>query len=317
MLLGMVLLGLILVVIKMFFACQTKRGRNLTTVLWMAPDTAMIPYTPNGAMILYGRDLIVHTSIYLGPRGKIAAISNGMNCQNCHLDAGTKRWGNNYGGTASTYPKFRERSGTVESIEKKVNDCLIRSLNGNALDSNSRELRAIVAYIRWLGKDVPKGYKPPGSGIKEIAYLERKADTIKGKQVYIQKCSRCHGENGGGKTLSDTLAIEYPPLWGENSYNTGAGIYRISRFAGYVKNNMPFGADYSKPQLTDEEAWDVAAFVNSQPRPVKEFPEDWPVVSTKPVDHPFGPFSDTFSEQQHKYGPFGPIRDQRNKWRIK
>lgn len=71
---------------------------------------------------------------------------------------------------------------------------------------------------------------------------------------------------------------------------------------------MPFGA----AQLTDEEAWDVAAFVNSQPRPVKVFPDDWPVISTKPADHPFGPFGDTFSEQQHKYGPFGPILHQKN-----
>ncbi|MEI3799487.1 MULTISPECIES: c-type cytochrome [Chitinophaga] len=314
---SMVLLGLILVVIKVFFSNQVKHEKKSTEALWLAPDTGMIPHTPNGAMIRYGRDLIAHTSVYLGPKGKIAVISNGMNCQNCHLEAGTRRWGNNYGGTASTYPKFRERSGMVESIAKRVNDCLIRSLNGNALDSNSQELRAIIAYIQWLGKDVPKGYKPPGSGIKELPYLEREADTIKGKLVYVQKCSKCHGENGMGKLSASAVEYEYPPLWGEHSYNTGAGIYRISRFAGYVKNNMPFGTDYSKTQLTDEEAWDVAAFVNSQPRPVKRFPEDWPVISTKPADHPFGPFSDTFSEQQHKYGPFGPILHQRDKQHIK
>lgn len=314
---GIVLLGVILVVVKTVFNNQGKRGKKVMTTLWMAPDTATIPHTPSGAMIRYGQDLIAHTSVYLGPKGKIAAVSNGMNCQNCHLEAGTKRWGNNFGGTASTYPKFRERSGTVESIAKKVNDCLIRSLNGIALDSNSRELRAIIAYIQWLGKNVPKGYKPPGSGIKEIAYLERRADTIKGKLVYMQQCSKCHGENGEGKLSGGAVEYEYPPLWGEKTYNTGAGIYRLSRFAGYVKNNMPFGADYSKTLLTDEDAWDVAAFVNSQIRPVKEFPEDWPVVSTKPVDHPFGPFSDTFSEQQHKYGPFGPILHQREKQHIK
>ncbi|MBO9727099.1 MAG: c-type cytochrome [Chitinophaga sp.] len=312
----MVLLGLILVVIKMVFQWPVKRGKNSAAVLWIAPDTATIPHTPDGSMIRYGRELVAHTALYLGPKGRVAAISNGMNCQNCHLNGGTKCWGNNYGGTASTYPKFRERSGTIESITKRVNDCLIRSLNGRPLDSNSREMRAIVVYIQWLGKDVPKGYKPPGSGIEEIAYLERRADTTKGKQVYMQICSKCHGVNGTGKISADDITYEYPPLWGENSYNTGAGLYRLSRFAGYVKDNMPFGADYTKPQLTDEEAWDVAAFVNSQPRPVKSFPEDWPVISTKPVDHPFGPFSDTFSEQQHKYGPFGPILHKR-KMRVK
>ncbi|MGN8035381.1 c-type cytochrome [Chitinophaga sp. 22321] len=314
---SVLVLGLLFVVVKMFFNNQAKHAKKSTVVLWMAPDTGTIPHTPAGEMIRYGRDLIAHTSVYLGPKGRVATISNGMNCQNCHLEAGTKRWGNNYGGTASTYPKFRERSGTVESVEKRVNDCLIRSLNGQALDSSSRELRAIVAYIQWLGKDVPKDYKPPGSGIKEVTYLERSADTAKGRLIYVYKCSKCHGENGAGKLSAGDVEYEYPPLWGDKAYNTAAGLYRISRFAGYVKNNMPFGADYNKTQLTDSEAWDVAAFVNSQPRPFKNFPEDWPVAGTKPADYPFGPFSDTFSEEQHKYGPFGPIARHKEQWHIK
>jgi thiosulfate dehydrogenase len=84
-------------------------------------------------------------------------------------------------------------------------------------------------------------------------------------------------------------------------------MYRLSRLAGFIKNNMPFGANWKEPQLTNEEAWDLAAFINSQPRPQKFFPYDWPNIAKKPVDHPFGPFADPFSEQQHKYGPFGPI----------
>jgi thiosulfate dehydrogenase len=78
--------------------------------------------------------------------------------------------------------------------------------------------------------------------------------------------------------------------------------------AGYVKDNMPFGASHGSSQLTDEQAWDVAAFVNSQPRPYKQFKKDWPNKSTKPVDHPFGPYADSFTEQQHKFGPFIPIQ---------
>jgi thiosulfate dehydrogenase len=275
--------------------------------LWLAPDTATIPYTTEGELVRYGRALIAHTAVYLGPKGRVARISNGMNCQNCHLAAGTRPWGNNYGSTASTYPKFRARSGATETIEKRVNDCIIRSLNGAALDSNSRELRAIVLYIRWLGKDLPKGYKAPGSGIRELVYLPKAADTIKGRIVFEQKCQRCHGPNGAGQLNRDGIEYRYPPLWGKNSYNTGAGLYRISRFAGYVKYNMPQGASYNNIQLTDAEAWNVAAFVNSQPRPAKAFPLDWPDISTKPPDHPFGPFSDTFPAKQHKYGPFGPI----------
>jgi len=183
-----------------------------------------------------------------------------------------------------------------------------RSLNGRAVDSNSKEMKAIIAYMHWLGEGIPKKHKPKGSGIMDIPLLDRAADPPKGKAVYITKCQRCHGDDGQGQKKIDTIGFEYPPLWGEKSYNTAAGLYRISRFAGYVKNNMPFGeVEYHNPQLTNEEAWDVAAFVNSQPRPSKIFKEDWPDISKKPFDHPFGPFADGFNEEQHKYGPFKPI----------
>jgi thiosulfate dehydrogenase len=111
--------------------------------------------------------------------------------------------------------------------------------------------------------------------------------------------------------LADSSAYQYPPVWGKNSYNVGAGLYRLSRFAGYVKGNMPFGATYDRPQLTDEEAWDVAAYVNSLPRPQKDFRSDWPDISKKPIDHPFGPYADDFDETQHKLGPYKPIENKR------
>lgn len=259
-------------------------------------------------LIAYGEELIAHTSTYLGPRGSVAQISNGMNCQNCHLNAGKKNWGNNYSAVYSTYPKFRERSGGIESIYKRVSDCFERSLNGSAPDSNSREYRAIFAYIKWIGKNVKKGEKPTGSGIEKLPFLERATDPAKGKQVYIAQCQSCHGANGEGLLNLNKTGYEYPPLWGENSYNDGAGLFRISNFAGYVKNNMPFNlASHSNPKLTNEEAWDVAAFVNSQNRPSKDKSKDWPDISKKPFDHPFGPYTDGFTEFEHKYGPYEPI----------
>ncbi|OWY21380.1 cytochrome C [Sphingobacteriales bacterium TSM_CSM] len=279
---------------------------------WTAPDTAYIPHnTQQGKLIAYGRQLIANTAAFLGPKGSVQHLSNGMNCQNCHLDAGTKVLGNNYSAVASTYPKFRERSGTIEDIPKRVNDCFERSLNGKPLPNNSKEMQAIIAYINWLGKEVPKGEKPEGSGIFAVPYLNRAASPDKGKEVYIQKCQSCHRPDGGGQLNPDGKTYLYPPLWGKNSYNTGAGLYRISRFAGYVKLNMPLGASHNFPQLTDEEAWDVAAFVNTQPRPSKDLSKDWPDIAAKPVDHPFGPYADGFSEAQHKYGPFQPIIDAR------
>lgn len=300
--------------VRLMMNCSLHSIREKTTaektvedrVLWKAPDTSTIPGGEKGELIKYGRQLIIRTAYFLGPKGKVKSMSNGMNCQNCHLDAGARPWGNNYAGVASTYPKYRERSGSIESIEKKINDCLERSMNGVPLDSNSRELRAMVAYMHWLGKDVKKGEKPFGSGITNLEYLSRPADPLRGKTVYIEKCQRCHSTDGGGQLDPTDSGYTYPPLWGIHSYNSGAGIFRLSKFAGFVKDNMPF-KDTLRSKLTNEEAWDVAAFVNSQSRPGKDISGDWPVMSTKPVDHPFGPFSDTFSEQQHKYGPFEPI----------
>jgi thiosulfate dehydrogenase len=281
---------------------------------WKAPDIKTIPSTDEGAMILYGRDLMATTSKYFGPKGTVAAITNGMNCQNCHLDAGAKSYGNSFAAVAATYPMLRNRSGIVESIEFRINDCLQRSLNGKTIDSNSKEMRAMVAYLKWIGKDVAPKLKPKGAGIVEIPFLKRAADTAKGRIVYMKTCITCHGPQGKGLYNKDSSGYTYPPLWGKHSYNTGAGLYRISRFAAYVKYNMPFEkASHQSPQLTDEEAWDVAAFVNSQPRPVKFFKQDWPDLSKKAVDYPYGPFADTFSAAQHKYGPFEPIAKLRKK----
>src|SRR6516225_1175414 len=100
---------------------------------WHAPDSLSIPKTEEGRLISYGRELIKHTSIYLGPKGKVMHTTNGMNCQNCHLEAGTKFFGNNYSAVAATYPRLRDRSGMVESVEKRVNDCIERSLNGTSI----------------------------------------------------------------------------------------------------------------------------------------------------------------------------------------
>lgn len=275
--------------------------------VWKAPDTMEIMNEKDKEVILYGRNLISNTAYYLGPKGKIAPISNGMNCENCHLEAGTKPFGNNYSAVASTYPKFRERSGSIENIATRVNDCFERSLNGKKLDTSGKEMRAILAYIKWLGKDVPKGEKPKGAAIIALAFMNRAANKENGKAIYMQKCKSCHTETGEGKFCANGIKYQYPPLWGEHSYNIGAGLYRLSLFAGYVKYNMPQGAAYDNPQLTDEEAWDVAAFVNSQPRPKKDLSKDWHKINTKPIDHPFGPYADTFSETQHKYGPFEPM----------
>ena len=295
-------------------AREEARLKKIKAAYWQAPDVSELDEEPKKDLILYGKDLITHTSKYYGEHGTLfQGAINGMNCQNCHLEAGTKVFGNNYASVASTYPKLRARSGHIESIAARVNDCFLRSLNGRAIDTTSLEMKSIVSYILWLGKKIEKGIKPPGSGLKELAFLNRAADTIKGKEVYINKCQSCHQKEGQGLLNADQTEFTYPPLWGNRSYNDGAGLFRLSAFAKYVRFNMPFGADHLSPQLNDEEAWDVAAYVNSRPRPHKIFKEDWPDISKKPADYPFGPFADHLSEAQHKYGPFGSITPSSNK----
>jgi len=274
---------------------------------WQPPDSNELAHSPMAELIRYGKKLIASTARYMGPRGIVGSYSNGMNCQNCHLDAGARLYGNNYSAVFSTYPKFRERSGTVEDIYKRVNDCMQRSLNGKSLDTGSREMQAIKAYICWLGGQVPRNTKPPGSGITDLAFPDRAADPVRGGPLYVQKCQLCHGVQGEGLPAADSMEYVYPPLWGPHSYTTGAGLFRISRLAGYIKDNMPFGSSHAHSQLTDEEAWDLAAYVNSQPRPDRRFSRDWPDISHKPIDHPFGPYADGFTEKQHKFGPFSPI----------
>jgi len=283
---------------------------------WQAPDINLLPHSSEGELIRYGRELIVNTSMYLGPKGIVDTITNGMNCQNCHIEAGTRAYGNSFASVASTYPKYRNRSGRVESIEFRIKDCMERSLNGSGVDSLSKEMKAMVAYLKWVGKDVKKGIKLPGSGIAEIPFITRAADPEKGKIIFENKCQRCHGSNGAGVMFPDSTGYIYPPLWGEHSYNVSAGLYRISSIAAFIKYNMPFGPKQVPPQLTDEEAWDVAAFIVFQPRPEKKFIGDWPKIEYKPADNPFGPYPDNFSEQQHKFGPFLPIKEARQKQSV-
>jgi thiosulfate dehydrogenase len=287
--------------------------QNEIAKFWKPAEINRIADTTLKQEVEYGKDLIAHTAKYLGPNGSVKQITNGMNCNNCHLDAGTKPWGNNYGSVYSMYPKMRARSGQVENLYKRVNDCMERSLNGKPLKEDNKEMKAMIAYIEYIGSNVPKGKEAYASGIYDLDYLDRAANPAKGKALYDAKCASCHQVNGEGILADDKKEYTYPPLWGKNSYNSGAGLFRISRFAGYIKYNMPLGAAYENPQLSDEESWDIAAYVESLDRPMKDLSQDWPDISKKPVDHPFGPFSDSFAEIQHKFGPFKSIKEEKKK----
>jgi thiosulfate dehydrogenase len=283
--------------------------RALPADAWKAPDKSTIPSGKAGDMIRYGKELLVHTAQYFGPQGSVAHLTNGMNCQNCHLAGGTKLFGNDYAGFIASYPKLSGRSGEVESPSERIAECFDRSLAGKVPDTSKKEIQSILAYMKWVGKDVKKGQKLFGSATEKLTFMDHAADPVKGKEVFMMKCQSCHGNNGEGILSIDKKTYTNPPLWGKHSYNDGAGMYRLTNLAGFVKNNMPFGATYQDPQLTDEEAWNVAAFINSQSRPHKDQHNDWKDLKKKPMDFPFGPYADAFSEKQHKYGPFKPIKD--------
>ncbi len=307
-----IIICLIVITTILLVSCNSKndddrKNRSLSNSPWYGWNKYQIK--PEDSLVRLGHDLIENTSYYFGPKGKIAAISNGMNCQNCHIDGGTIPYGNNFSAVIATYPRFNNRSNDSQSIASRVNDCFERSLNGKAIDTTGLEMRAFLAYFHWLGDDIPKGKKPLGSGVPQLKYMDRSADPSKGKMVFVNNCQRCHGNSGEGQPNATASGYIYPPLWGANSYNTGAGMYRLSSCAGFIKNNMPLiEASYQHPKLKEEEAWDVAAFINSQPRPVIQTKNDYPNLARKPIDNPTGPYIDTFSEAQHKYGPFKPIK---------
>lgn len=291
-------------------AAANKKEKVLPYVetVWRSPNIDILPDNDEGRLIKYGRELISNTSAYLGPKGSVAKISNGLNCQSCHLEAGTRLFGNNFAMVASSYPKYRERSGRVESIAFRIDECMERSMNGKKLDSSSKEMQAMIAYLKYVGKDVTAFTPKHGIATVQLSFLNRAADPVSGKTVFMQKCQSCHGADGSGKLKPDSTGYYFPPLWGKNSYNVSAGMYRLTKLAAFVKFNMPFTAVQGPPQLTDEEAWDVAAFINSQHHPKKFFNYDWPDLAAKPVDYPFGPFADRYPAAQHKYGPFAPLK---------
>ncbi len=131
-------------------------SRNIPAGAWRAPDSTAIPIGKAGDMIRYGKELLAHTGRYFGPNGSVAKISNGMNCQNCHMDGGRRLFGNNYASFIAYYPKMNNRSGKVDRPTDRIVQCFNRSLAGHAPDTNGHEVKAMLAYMKWVGKDVKK-----------------------------------------------------------------------------------------------------------------------------------------------------------------
>jgi len=301
-------------------ATAAEDAAKSSAAIWTVPEVGALPDDAHGRVVRRGRDVITATYAQIGPEVPNLAdryAGNNLACGNCHLDGGTKKFGIPLFGLFGEYPRYNARSGHEITIEERVDGCMMRSMNGRAMPPEAAPMQAIVAYIRFLSTGVPPGLAVPGLGVGRMPELTRAADPARGRPIYMSVCAACHGQDGLGVRRSlPTVDLGYvmPPLWGADSFNDGAGMMRLITAANFIHFNMPHGTDYLNPQLSVEDAWDVAAYLVSQPRPhMAGLDRDYPDLLQKPVDAPYGPYADGFSEQQHKYGPFAPIRAELEK----
>ena len=303
-------------------ATGAGQAQAISPPVWTVPEVGALPDDDHGRLVRRGRDLITATYAHIGPEVPDSAkrfAGNNLACSNCHLDAGTKKFGLPIFGLFELFPQYSARLGAEITIEDRVNSCMSRSMNGRTLPPDGPEMQAMVGYIKFLSSGVPAGKVLSGLGTGAMPELDRAADPVRGKTIYANACLACHNTDGSGirRSLPTTdLGYMVPPLWGPDSFNDGAGMARLITAANFIHFNMPHGTDYLNPQLTVEQAWDVAAYMISEPRPTKAgLDKDFPNLLTKPVDAPYGPYADGFDQQQHKYGPFGPIRAAQEKLR--
>jgi thiosulfate dehydrogenase len=245
------------------------------------PRLANLLAAPNADQVVRGMRLHLQTKALL-PNN----VGNTLNCTSCHLNAGTVADGSPFVGVSAFFPGYAPRAGKVVSLEERINGCFRRSMNGQPLPPQSADMQAMVAYFDWMKLNTRPEDKVEGRGVGKIDPAI-KPDMANGEQIYAKQCSVCHGNNGEGLNRPDGSPI-FPPLWGDQSFNIGAGMARTYTAAAFVKRNMPIGFHEKFPLgqggLSDQEAVDVAAWFSQQPRP--DFPDkvkDWP-NGGKPVD---------------------------------
>jgi len=224
---------------------------------------------PENELIRYGKDLIVNTPRYIGKNAAVPAMryaGNDLTCQNCHLNAGLQPFAAPFVSTFATFPMMVDDQ--VLTLTQRINGCMVRSMNGKELPDEGREMEALIAYFKFLGKGTPEGVRIPGMGLRPIKNPISPPDARRGEVVYAQLCVTCHKEDGQGELLqSPGVGYNIPPLWGDASFNAAAGMAKTAYAASYIRDNMPFGISYLTPVLTVQQAWDVAAYVISKPHP--------------------------------------------------
>ncbi len=239
--------------------------------LFLPPSPDSIPGDLRGEQIRLGYEIVVRTQTYAK-----AYVGNQLACTNCHLDTGLNPNAPSFVGLSHVYPEYRARADRRMTLADRINECLERSMNGKPMPSDSSKLQAVVSYIAWLSRNVPAESRIAWRGIPRVTSM-RPPDPANGKSVYARKCVFCHGADGQG-------TVAAPALWGPGSYTIAAGMARVGTAASFIKANMPRGWGWA---VTDEEAFDVAAYINRQPRPdFQGKAQDWP-KGGKPADVPY------------------------------
>lgn len=207
-----------------------------------------------------GYDLFMNTQQLRGKN-----VFNNMNCASCHTGEGRLPHAGPVWPAAVTLPDYRGKNDHVNSLEERIAGCFTYSMNGKPPAYGSDDMVALAAYHQWLATGVPiyqAGDSLYGRGYPKLDAPEFDPDINRGKKVYQAQCALCHGEDGAGKKVGNEVV--FPALWGDDSYNWGAGIARVFSMASFVHHNMPWGKPGS---LSPQESWDVAQYVNSHERP--------------------------------------------------
>ena len=218
---------------------------------WVAPHLRDVPEGARGASIRRGQLIFDETPLYAAK-----FTHSRMSCANCHAEGGIQPYASPVVGVPALFPMFNQRAGHVITLQDRIQECFVRSENGTPLAYDGPEMQAVVDYINWLSQPEPGRRPYVGRGLVELPDL--KPDAKHGEEIYSAQCAGCHGRNGEGR------APMFPPLWGPDSFNDGAGMNGIPKMAAFVQHNMP---QNRMGVLSAQDAYDVAAFIHAQPRP--------------------------------------------------